>query len=166
MQPVLLHGFNAAVDLRIGRLILSYSHGQGLEVDRSPGLLTADEKKAHMSLFQPWTTGGGLGFTILDELYVMADLKVHRFEAELDDNHAGYTTLTVGVELGYRFFLWKGFYLSPVARYWPNVWNSAGGKLHIQNQQGNAIAHTPVGQGVRGSGLFVNLLVGWAFDLE
>src|SRR5262245_14734044 len=36
-QPLLLRGFNAAVDVRYKRLIVTYSHGEGLELTRFLG---------------------------------------------------------------------------------------------------------------------------------
>jgi hypothetical protein len=133
LQPLLLNGFNAAVDLRVERLVLTYSHGEGLELPDGVEL--------------PFTTGGGAGLTLYKELYVLGDLKVHRYELPQDR----YTTLTVGAELGYRLPVWKGLTVTPVVRYWPNVWNNAPADLE------------PIEQGWHG--LFANVLVGWAFDL-
>jgi hypothetical protein len=165
VQPILLHGFNAAVDLRIGRWIVTYSHGQGLHPARAPGTLTAEEKAAGLQLFEPYSTGGGVGVTLVDELYLLADIKLHALQVELDGQRADYKTVTVGGELGYRFFLWKGLYLSPVLRYWPNVWSSAGASLTMKRADGSTLVHKPVWQGIQGTGFFVNLLLGWAFDL-
>ena len=163
-QPLFLHGFNAAADLRLRRWVFSYSHGQGLEYSRVPGLRTAAEERAGLRVVAPFSTGLGVGFTLLDELYVMADFKVHRFELSADAGRAHYTTVTVGAEIGWRFFLWKGLYAAPVVRFWPNVADTApSGGVRVPTRSGTDLVHKPVSQGV--NGVFANVLVGWAFDL-
>jgi hypothetical protein len=164
LQPILTRGFNAAIDVRLGRLVLSYSHGQGLEVSRAPGVLTAAEDAAGMRLTMPYSTGGGIGITLFDELYTMADVKLHRFEAYAGGELARYTTVTVGAEIGWRWFLWKGLHVTPVIRFWPNVWDDApAGGVMVATATGT-LAHAPAQQGA--SGLFANVLVGWAFDVS
>ncbi|MCU0657047.1 MAG: hypothetical protein MUF64_17850 [Polyangiaceae bacterium] len=164
LQPLLLRGFNAAVDLRLGRLVLSYSHGQGLDVGRAPGTLTAEETRAGTRAIVPYSTGGGIGFTLLDELYVMADFKAHRYELSAGSEISRYTTVTVGAEVGWRFFLWRGLHITPVVRYWPNVWTSAPEQgVKVRTRQGTDLLHQPISQG--SGGFFANVLLGWAFDL-
>ena len=164
LQPLLLHGFNAAADLRIGRFIASYSHGQGLVISDAPGALTAEQEAAGMRIVAPFSTGGGIGLTLFDELYVMADLKVHRFEASAGRAVESYTTVTVGAEIGWRFFVWRGLHVTPVVRYWPNVWDSApAGGVMVETVDGGLVRHEVAKQGM--NGLFANVLVGWSFDL-
>ena len=62
--------------------------------------------------------------TIVDQLYVLADFKVHRYEAELAGQEKRYTTISLGAELGYRWFVYEGLFLNPTVRYWPTVWKS------------------------------------------
>src|SRR5689334_4365639 len=50
LQPILLHGFNAAVDVRWRRFIATYSHGAGLDVTST---LSSAEKHAGMTLHEP-----------------------------------------------------------------------------------------------------------------
>jgi hypothetical protein len=114
-QPILLHGFNAAVEVRYRRLVLTYSHGQGL--DDTP-FESAAERNAGATLAMPWSTGGGIGVLLIDELWVLADFKVHHFEVETAVDHPSYTTVTVGGEIGWRFFVWRGFNVALVGRYW------------------------------------------------
>jgi hypothetical protein len=160
IQPIVMRGFNAAVDVRYKRLLLSYSHGHGLDASR---FVTARERAADMSLALPWTTGGGVGVVLIDELWIMADVKAHRFEARTIENARAYTTLTVGAELGWRYFIWKGFNIALVARYWPNVYASSGKGAKLRDASGQSFVHKPMQQGA--SGFFANVLVGWAFDL-
>jgi hypothetical protein len=166
IQPILLQGFNAAVDVRVDRFIVTYSHGEGLDLT---DLQTDAEKKSGLQTREPWTTGGGVGVVLIDELYVLADLKVHRFELESASprggvDEAAYTTVTVGGEVGWRFFVWKGLHVAPVVRFWPNVWDSApDGGVALRTRDGSISRHDPMKQGA--GGLFANVLVGWAFDL-
>ena len=159
-QPIVSHGFNAAVDVRYKRLVLTYSHGQGL--DATPYLDTA-QKNTGMTIAEPWTTGGGVGVLLIDELWVLADLKVHHFEATTAFDHASYTNVTVGGEIGWRFFVWKGFNVAIVARYWPNVYSTAGSGVILHDANDKPFLHKPMEQGY--GGLFANVLVGWAFGL-
>jgi hypothetical protein len=160
IQPILYRGFNAAADVRYKRFIATYSHGQGLDMTST---VNATEKAAGMKLAMPWTTGGGVGVLLIDELYVLADFKVHRWEAQVGSQAAGYNTVTVGGEVGWRFFVWKGFNLDFVGRYWPNVWSSAPNGVTFKDAGGHTFVHEPAHQGL--DGLFANVLVGWAFDL-
>jgi hypothetical protein len=160
LQPIVMHGLNAALDLRYRRLIMSYSHGAGLDATR---FVSAREKAAGVQLHMPWSTGGGVGMVLIDELWVLADLKVHHFELQTQHEHASYTNVTVGGELGWRYFVWKGLNVGLVVRYWPNVHSSAGSGVRLRDAQGNSFKHKPLEQG--SSGFFGNVLVGWAFDL-
>jgi hypothetical protein len=159
-QPILMHGFNAAAELRYGRLMLTYSHGQGLDYARFE---SAAEKSAGARLGLPWTTGGGVGVVLVDELWLLADVKVHHFQVDTPVDHAEYSTMTVGGELGWRFFVWKGFNVALVARYWPNVYSSAGSGVVLHDANGKPFVDPAAQQG--SSGLLANVLVGWAFDL-
>jgi hypothetical protein len=164
VQPLVMRGFNAAVELRRGRWIATYSHGQGLEASRAPGVLSSEERAAGMRLTMPYTTGGGVGVVLLDELYVLADVKLHRFEAHAGAGLAHYSTVTVGAEIGWRFYVWKGLHVTPVIRYWPNVWDSAPESSVVVPTQDGSLIHPVAKQGF--GGLFANVLVGWSFELD
>jgi hypothetical protein len=160
-QPLLAHGFNAAVEYRRGRWIATYSHGQGLDVTNLA--LNDSERAAGMHLNMPYTTGGGVGIVLLDELYVLADVKLHHYEAYAGAGLAHYSTMTVGGEVGWRFYIWKGLHVTPVLRYWPNVWDDApAGGVMVPTPTGT-IVHKPAQQGY--GGWFPNVLVGWSFEL-
>lgn len=160
LQPLVLHGVNAAVDVRYKRLVLTYSHGAALDV--TP-FVNATERAAGMKLHEPWTTGGGVGVLLIDELWVLADFKVHRFEAETAAESKAYTNITIGAEIGWRYFLWKGLNIGVVARFWPNVHSSAGGGITMHDARGRAFVHQPQAQGY--AGFFGNVLLGYAFNL-
>lgn len=157
LQPILFGGFNTALDLRWGPLVVSYSHGQGLDYSATPSLaLTQQEQDAGMTLLSPWTTGGGVGMVVLDELYFLVDVKVHRYVAAVDADSAAYTTVSVGGEIGYRFFVWRGFFAQAVVRYWPNVYTS----LPNDEVQLGGITHE-----AKNLGFFSNVMLGWAFGI-
>jgi hypothetical protein len=163
-QPIFLRGVNLAIDVRYGRFVASYSHGYHLVFSNAPGALTASEEAADLRVYAPYSTGGGVGMTLIDELYVMADLKLHHFEASAGAAQQQYSTVTVGGEVGWRFFVWKGLHVTPVVRYWPTVWDDQPvGGLRIATRDGGEVMHAPMQQGV--SGWFANVLIGWAFDL-
>jgi hypothetical protein len=154
-QPVLFHGVNAAIDLRWRRLVVSYSHGQWLDYSQQPSLtLTRAEADAGLSLRSPWTTGFGIGARIVDELYLLADVKVHRYDARVGDETAHYTTASLGAEIGWRWFAWRGAFIQPVVRFWPNVYSSLPGD---QVMLGSVMHRS------KDLGLFANVTVGWAF---
>ncbi|MCU0698757.1 MAG: hypothetical protein MUC96_19825 [Myxococcaceae bacterium] len=157
LQPLFVQGFNAAMDVRVGRFVATYSHGEGLDGVGQSALLEP-EKAAGANLGLTWSTGGGVGVTLIDELYVLVDFKVHRYAFSVGAERSDYTTFTIGGELGYRFFLWKGLHVAPVIRYWPTVWTSAPQGVNV-----GGLTHQPVAQGA--SGFFANILIGWAFDL-
>jgi hypothetical protein len=158
VQPILYQGFNAAVDVRWKRLIFTYSHGAALDVTSN---LSRAERSAGMHAVMPFTTGGGVGVLLIDELYVLVDFKYHRYDLSVGADRRSYDTFTLGGEIGWRLFLWKGLYVSPVVRYWPNVWTSAPAAGVALNQ--GAVVHQPMQQGY--GGFFANVLVGWAFNL-
>jgi hypothetical protein len=158
-QPILMHGFNAAVDIRYKRLVLTYSHGAGLDYS---SLESAQAKDAGAKLRLPWTTGGGVGLVLVDELWLLGDVKAHHFEVDSGVDHASYTTMTVGAEIGWRYFFWKGFNVALVARWWPNVYSSTG-SVTLHDRTGAAFTDKPAQQGF--GGFLGNVLVGWAFDL-
>ncbi len=154
-QPLLLNGFNIAMDYRIGQWVFEYSHGMFLDYNASEGIGERFVGKSGADLDSPWTTGGGVGYILLDDLYLMLEVKVHRYEMELSGEKLNYTTASVGPALAYRLFLWRGLNLTAYVRWWPNVWDSTEGKVELANT-----SFEPVDLG-----LFANLSLGWAFDL-
>ena len=161
VQPILLGGFNAALDLRYKRLFATYSHGQGLRFNRR-GVRRLEDHAAGLDVRAPWTTGFGVGVILVDELWVAVDTKFHNFEVRYQDQVKDYMTVTIGAELGWRFFLWRGLHVAPVLRYWPNVYSSSGRSITF-GEGNDAVRHRTMTQGA--NGLFANVLVGWAFGV-
>jgi len=159
IQPILFRGFNIAVDFRIGRWVFEYSHGMGLRYDALPAAMQKPDAEAGMKLSSPWTTGFGIGFNVIDDLFIMVEFKAHRYNASLFGQDKAYTTISIGPTLGYRFFWWKGLNTTLYLRYWPNVWVSD--KIVAFQRGRGTHKHNPTNLN-----LFLNLSIGWAFDLS
>src|SRR5216684_5615218 len=78
-QWILWGGGNIAGQVKLGRWVVEYSHGQALQFDRVSGFaMTKDERDAGVAVSMPWTTGGGVGLQITPHLHAMIELKAHR----------------------------------------------------------------------------------------
>ncbi len=160
LQPILLGGFNAAMDVRRGRFVATISHGQGLTLPSSS--LDRSQRDANVEARLDWSTGFGLGAVLVDELYALVDFKVHDVSVVHDEGTFDYRTVTLGLELGYRLFLWRGLNVTLALRYWPNVYTGIdrdGVRLGTSD-----VVHEPIEQG--GRGFFANVMLGWAFDVR
>ncbi|MEN0063117.1 MAG: hypothetical protein AAGA48_13260 [Myxococcota bacterium] len=163
VQPLLVRGFNAAVDVRAGRFVASYSHGEGLDFTRTPGVLPDAQREVGVTVRQPWTTGFGIGASVVDELTVLVDFKVHRIEVDTGLDVAAYSTVTLGGEVGYRLFVVDNFFIHPVVRFWPTIATTAPNGFQLETEAG-AFQHDPLPVGA--GSFFANVLVGYAFDVK
>jgi hypothetical protein len=157
-----LHGFNAAAEFRWKRLWLEYSHGQSLTLNHQPSLgMTGAERDDHLHMYVPYTTGFGVGLTLLDELWLGVEFKAHRYEVSTPTgDQRKYNTYSIGPVLGYKLFIWRGLHLNAYLRYWPNVATTLDdNQVTLQGPTG------PVTHKAHDFGLFANVSVGWAFDL-
>lgn len=160
-QWVAFGGGNIAAQVKFGRWVLEYSHGQALQFERMGGLgLTSAERDAGLAVGMPWTTGGGFGFQITPELHVLIEAKVHRYRIEDDFGHQlSYTSFTLGPGIFYDLYLYKGLFLQPNLRWWPTVASSYDGKGRLLAADGSEIRHE------RHDLLpFVNVNLGWTFS--
>ncbi len=156
-----LHGVNVAAELRYKRLWLEYSHGQSLTLNHRRSALSSEERAQGLHVYVPYTTGFGVGATVLDELWVGVEFKLHRFEVS---NEAGfesrYSTVSIGPVVGYKLFVWRGLYADLYARYWPNVATTLrDGSISYPSGEGTSTHHA------HEFGFFGNVSLGWAFDL-
>jgi hypothetical protein len=157
-----LHGVNVAAEFRYKRLWLEYSHGQALTLNHQASLgMTSDERDAHLHMYVPYTTGFGVGLTLLDELWLGVEFKAHRYEVSTATGDGSkYSTYSIGPVLGYKLFIWRGLHLNAYLRYWPNVATSLDdNQVALQGPDGT-ITHK-----AHDFGLFGNVSLGWAFDL-
>jgi hypothetical protein len=129
-QWVLFRGGNIGGELRIGRLALEVSHGQGLNLNEVPGLaLSSAERAAGAHVFVPWTTGFGVGLRITRDLTVLVEAKAHHYNVTGNDarHEVDYTTFSVGPSVFYTVHVYKGLFLEPNVRFWPNVASTLNG---------------------------------------
>lgn len=159
IQPI-MRGFNVASDLRVGKLIFEYSHGMNLDYNALSVSLDAADRDVGLDLDSPWTTGGGIGYALIDELHAMVEFKAHHYEVALGEAQADYTTVSIGPALVWRYFIYRGFHANVYLRYWPNVWTSTDSDTVVLQSGATRHEHE-----VTDLGLFANISLGYAFDL-
>jgi hypothetical protein len=155
-----LGGFNVATELRYHRLWLEYSHGMDLTLNKLGGLgLTQTERDQDLHIRVPYTTGFGVGITLVDELWLGAEFKAHRYEVNAPGGRgSSYRTASIGPVLGYKRYFWKGLYADAYGRYWPTVATSLDDdKLALAGSAGT-VEHSAHDWGV-----FANISLGYMF---
>jgi hypothetical protein len=155
-----LGGFNVAGEVRYRRLWLEYSHGMDLTLNNFGGYsLTQTEKAQNLHIYVPYTTGAGVGVTLVDQLWLGVEVKAHRFDVNAPGGPvSSYETYSVGPVLGYKLNIFKGLYANAYLRYWPNVATSLnGGQIALQGTNGTVI------HSAHDWHVFANVAVGYAF---
>ena len=155
-------GFNVAGELRYRRLWLEYSHGMDLTMNKLGGVgLSSAERSEGVHVYVPYTTGFGVGVTLVDELWLGVEFKTHRYDVNAPGGPvASYQTYSVGPVLGYKAFIWKGLFADAYLRYWPNVASTLpDNKIALQGTNGT-VEHS-----AHDFGVFANVSIGYAFDL-
>jgi hypothetical protein len=163
MQWLAFGGGNVAAQVKFGRWVVEYSHGQALQFERVAGLaLTAPERAAGVAVGMPWTTGGGFGIQLTPKLHLLVEAKVHRYLVQDDFGHRlSYTSLTVGPGLFYDLYVYRGLFLQPNLRWWPTLASSHGSSGNLLASDGSSYRHE------RHDLLpFVNVNLGWTFSLQ
>jgi len=157
-----LGGFNVAGEVRYRRLWLEYSHGMELTLNDLRGYgLSHAERTQNVHVFVPYTTGFGVGVTLVDELWLGVEFKTHRYEVNAPGGPvANYQTYSVGPVLGYKAFIWKGLYANGYARYWPNVASTLPGDKIVLAGSAGSVTHA-----AHDFGVFANVSIGYAFEL-
>ncbi|MBK6692724.1 MAG: hypothetical protein IPG50_11020 [Myxococcales bacterium] len=143
-QWLVFGGGNVAGQVKVGRLVLEYSHGQALKLDRIAALaLTSEERAAGVRVEQAWTTGGGAGFQITPNLHVLVEVKAHRYEITGADANQTlrYTSFTVGPGAFYDIYLAKGLFVQPSVRFWPTVASTYSGDGTLRRADGTTYKH-------------------------
>jgi hypothetical protein len=155
-----LGGFNVAAEMRYHRWWFEYSHGMNLTLNNLGGFsLTKTESQQNLHIWVPFTTGFGVGYTLVDELWLGVEFKAHRYEVNAPGGPvSAYQTYSIGPVLGYKYYIWKGFYADAYARYWPNVSTSLdGGKIALTGT-GGTVEHS-----AHDWGAFANISLGYMF---
>jgi hypothetical protein len=158
-------GGNVAARLETGHWVFEYSHGQALDLNRLGGFaLTQAERDADVSVFVPWTTGGGVGYQITPDLHVLLELKAHRFEVRGADRNrkTSYTTFSVGPGVFYDLYLYRGLFLQPNVRFWPNVASTLdASRATFRRPDGTNYEHES-----HSFDFFANVNLGWTFGRD
>lgn len=158
-QWVLFGGGNLAGQVKFGRFVAEYSHGQSLHFDNVAFALTKEERAASVAVGMPWTTGAGFGFQITPHLHVLLEVKAHRYEVRDDfGGELRYTSLTIGPGVFYDIYLWKGLFVQPNVRYWPTVAST------FKSKQLTSSDRTPYEPQRHDLVPFVNVNLGWTFS--
>ena len=161
MQWLAFGGGNIAAQLKFGRWVAEYSHGQALQFERVPALaLTAQERAAGVAVGMPWTTGGGFGIQITPELHVLLEAKVHRYLVQDDFGHQqSYTSFTLGPGIFYDLYLYRGLFIQPNLRWWPTVASSYAAQGDLLAADGSPYHHER-----HDLSPFLNVNIGWTFS--
>jgi hypothetical protein len=158
----LLRGGNVALEYKVGRFAFEVSHGQGLDLNEAGGIfLTSAERDAGAEVRVPWTTGFGVGYRIIENLHVLIEFKAHHYEVSARDPAAtaSYTTFSIGPGVFYSIYIYKGLFLEPNVRFWPNVASTLpGNKVALRQPDGTTYEHQ-----AHDFGLFANMNLGYSF---
>lgn len=183
LQPLALGGANVEADLRLGRWIVSYSHGWSL--DLAGATVVGDQRDQHVALHLPYSTGFGVGVEhYLPALRSYVDLrlegKAHRFEAayaSADGTQrtriAAYTTFTLGagaywtaLPFAHRTDALRGLDVSTSVRWWPRVADTLPGSqvTYANATTGRMEIHRASAIGIAGTPVIVNVSIGYLFQ--
>jgi hypothetical protein len=157
-----LGGFNIAGEVRYRRWWFEYSHGVDLKLnDLGGSSMSSTERDQNLHIVVPYTTGFGVGYTILDELWLGVEFKSHRYEVNAPRGPVtSYQTYSIGPVLGYKLYVLRGLFLNAYGRYWPNVASTLHDNQIALQGAGGTVEHS-----AHDFGLFGNLAVGGTFDL-
>jgi hypothetical protein len=159
-----LGGGNVAVQGRIGRLALKYSHGQGVHLGELRLLMNSSEKAVGADVYEAWTTGLGVGLIVAENermnLRILIEAKANRYNIRGGDRNTelDYTTFTVGPGVFYEFVIWRGLFVQPSLRWWPTVASTFADGSTLRSANGMSVTIER-----HESGVFPNVNLGWEF---
>lgn len=165
IQPVGMGGVNIAVTYFGPKWTFEYSHGMFLHY---PRIIRRD--KNLVSLYSLYSTGPGIGYRIKKTLDIRFEVKVHQYEAGLNNNEKiKYTNADAGIGLYSRKYLFKkkesclkAFFIDHSFRYWQNFYSTLDGrKLSYKDKNGVNQTHKP-----HNIGFFYNLSIGYTFGMH
>lgn len=159
-QWIVFGGGNVAAQLKRGRFVFEYSHGQALDFSRISFSQTAAENDAGVEVTAPWTTGGGFGYQITPKLHVLLEFKAHHYQVrDVAGGKTEYTTFTAGPGIFYDFYLTKNLFLQPNLRWWPTIASTYDREASLMAEDGGTYKHER-----HDLPPFVNMNLGWTFD--
>lgn len=159
-QWIVFGGGNVAAQLKRGRFVFEYSHGQALDFSRISFSQTSAENDAGVEVTAPWTTGGGFGYQITPKLHVLLELKAHHYQVrDVAGGKTEYTTFTAGPGIFYDFYLTRNLFLQPNLRWWPTIASTYDREASLMAEDGGTYKHER-----HDLPPFVNMNLGWTFD--
>ncbi|MEZ4364484.1 MAG: hypothetical protein R3B48_30185 [Kofleriaceae bacterium] len=159
-QWIVFGGGNVAAQVKTGRMVFEYSHGQALHYNRLPQSLTDAERDADIELECPWTTGGGAGVQITPNLHVLIEVKAHHYLVrDTVGDKLEYTTFTIGPGIFYDYYVTRRLYLQPSLRWWPTIASTLDEDHKLTAKDGSEYTHAR-----HDLVPFVNVSLGWTFD--
>ena len=162
-QPLFFNGGNVAVEYKTESFVFEYSHGWDLDYNASGDrFLTEEEANQELKIFQPYTTGFGIGVLFTENLDLRLEFKEHQYRVTPpNDDQFEYTTTSIGFGIFYSYFFdgSDGWQLNSSIRYWPNVSSSLKDNEHIfLNDKGEEQTHK-----AHDLGLFPNFSIAYTF---
>ncbi len=161
-QWLLLRGGNLALEYKTGRFAFELSHGQGLDLNQLGGFaLSSAERDAGTIVRVPWTTGFGVGYRITENFHLLVEFKAHHYEVRASEGAStvNYTTFSIGPGAFYSIYLFKGLFLQPNVRFWPNVASTLDAdRVLLQRCDGTNYEHQ-----AHDFGFFANMNLGYSF---
>jgi len=168
-QPLLLDGFNLAINYTTNCWVFEYSHGINLHYSNE--ILKPNYRDNIISMKSPFSTGAGAGFRIFAKpilsMDIRAEAKVHQYDVQLNDvEEISYRNFDLGGGMyfqirpfGKKNNALQGFVIEPSIRYWANVSSTLDDNFTYQNNADETIIHNPYPLN-----LFGNISVGYTFD--
>lgn len=165
IQPLAFGGVNIAVTYFGCKWTVEYSHGMFLHY---PRIVRKD--KGLISLYSQFSTGPGIGYRIKKTLDLRFEVKVHRYQAGLNNMQSiAYTNTDAGLGLYSRNYIFKNkkrglkpFFLEHSVRYWQNIYSTLENRRFVYtDNNGNDRIHRP-----HTIGFFYNLSVGYTLSMN
>jgi len=167
-QPLLLDGFNIAVNYTTNRLVFEYSHGMFLKYNEV--VMNPDYKGKVLSIESPYSTGAGIGYRLFANNILAMDIrgeaKVHQYNVELNNDLAiEYTNFDLGAgwytqvrPFGKKNNALKGIVIEPSIRYWGNAASTLENDFQYTTNEDDVEIHKPYALN-----LFANISIGYTF---
>lgn len=179
-QPLVTNGFNFEIDFWTKRWVFDYSHGFGLEFKGD--LVSKHAKEQRLAFNISHSLGIGIGYRITKGFNLRLEPKLHIWEMYYDNSFKTksgkiktYNTYTLGLGAYYRWQPFhkkesalRGITIAPSFRWWPNVHTTLNGNnwQYFNTVTAKTETHKANNIGVSNTAFFMNLSVGYTFDLR
>lgn len=155
--------FDAASDLRVGRLVMTLGDGKVLAVARRPSALTLEVDEEALRIVSPISAGAQVGVDFGHGAFAAVDAKLHSTDLFIGTESTRYRALTAGAAVGWRYRVWRDLTITTSMRYWPQVWDDApDAGAEVRTASGEVRRHLALD--VHEAGFLASVLVGWSWD--